>query len=260
MADPMMELIKMQILSNKLMILFVLILLSMPVQAQDLTRNGADPTEVRTRIDIILSQLTSLAKSDLMGMQFGGDYALSGWLSVGADIPYAYARFSGSTSTGIGDMGVRFLLSSRNDNDRELLRSIAGGVEAHLNTGSAERGTGIGQTILIPHIGASFYLDEAFIIIPRIRYLFSVKEENNEIDEIRFEVNNVFNFAEDIWLELQPELYFDLKGERLGTMNLISVIGKMIDDKWGVSALYKANIFGEPRIDYLMYFSLRYLF
>ena len=243
-----------------LFLLFTLILQLKPLQAQVMTPNGTDATEVRTRIDIILSQLTSLAKSDLMGLQVGGDYALAKWFSIGADVPYAYARFSGSTSTGIGDMGFRFLISSRNENDGEFLSAIAGGVEAHLNTGAADRGTGIGQTILMPHIGVSLYLDEAILIIPRLRYLFSVKEENNEIDEIRLEINNILNFSEDIWIELEPEFIFDLKGERQGTLNLKSVIGKMIDDNWGVSALYRANIVGDPRIDYMTYFSLRYMF
>jgi hypothetical protein len=112
----------------------------------------------------------------------------------------------------------------------------------------------------MPHIGASYVLDEALIIVPQIRYLFSASETSNEIDEIRIQVENIINFSEDIWIQLQPELNFDLKGERQSTMNLRSVIGKMIDEHWGVSAFYKTNIYGDPWIDYTTNLSFRYLY
>jgi len=230
------------------------------IGSQSLTPNGTDPTEIRSRVDIILAQLTSLANSDFIGTTIGGEFAFNNWLSAGADVPYVYARFSGKTSTGIGDIRLKILTLLYRAAQFDLLKAVAGGIEFHLDTGDADRGTGIGQTIVIPHFTASMQLADEFLIIPRIRYLFSVKEHRDEIDEIRLDIDNVLAFPEEIWLSIMPELIVDLKGVRQTTFNLQSTLGKMLDRNWGISAVFTTNIFGEPRVESRSYFSLRYLF
>jgi len=248
---------------SKMTIIYAIILyfcINVNIAAQGLTPNGTDPTEIRSRVDIILAQLTSLANSDFIGTTIGGEFAFNDWLSAGADVPYVYARFSGKTSTGIGDIRLKILTSIYRAGQFELLKAVAGGIEFHLDTGDADRGTGIGQTIVIPHITGSIQLADEFLIIPRIRYLFSVKEHRDEIDEIRLDIDNVLAFPEEIWLSVMPELIIDIKGVRQATFNLQSTLGKMLDRNWGISAVFTTNIFGEPRVESRSYFSLRYLF
>jgi hypothetical protein len=225
-----------------------------------LTTNGTDPTEIRSRVDIFLAQLTSLANSDIMGTTIAGDYAFTDWLMAGADIPYIYARFSGQASTGIGDMRIRMIARMYRAEKTDLVKAVAGGIAVHLDTGDADRGTGIGQTIIIPNIAVSLILADELLIIPQLRYLFSVKEYDNEIDEIRFQIDNVIDFSQEIWLSVMPEMIIDIKGERLTTYNLKSTLGKMLDEHWGISAVFTTNLYGEPRVDSRSHLSLRYLF
>jgi hypothetical protein len=103
-------------------------------------------------------------------------------------------------------------------------------------------------------------LAEELLIIPRIRYFFSVKEHRDEIDEIRLDVDNVLSFPEEFWLSVMPELIIDLKGIRRTTMNLQSTLGKMLSAKWGVAAVFRTNLAGEPRVESRSYLSFRYLF
>ncbi len=247
----------------KILLVSLLVLLvqwHVAVYAQEFTPNGSDPTEIRSRIDVILAQLTSQANSNFVGSTFGGEFAFNSWLSAGLDLPFVYAWFSGRTSTGVGDIRLKILTSLYRVRQPEFFKALALGLNTHLDTGDADRGTGIGQTIMIPFVASSFELAPELLIIPRIRYLFSIKEHRDEIDEIRLDIDNVLAFPEDFWISVMPELIFDLKGIRQTTLNLQSTLGKMLDTNWGVSAVFTTNIFGEPRVESRTYISLRYLF
>ena len=241
-------------------IVIMILSLGMTLSAQNLTIHGNDPTEIRSRIDIVLAQLTSLANSQFVGTSVLGEYAFNDWFLAGLDVPYVYAKFEGKTSTGLGDVRLKLLASLYRAQQFELLKSVAGGIDVHLDTGDADRGTGIGQTIVIPNVAASMQLAEEFLIIPRIRYLFSIKEHRDEIDEIRLDVDNVLAFPEEFWLSVMPELIIDIKGVRQTTMNLQTTLGKMLSEKWGIAAVFTTNIFGEPRVESRSYLSFRYLF
>jgi hypothetical protein len=241
-------------------ILFLLLFFYSASHAQTLTPNGTDPTEIRNRFDIIIAQLTALANSHIMGASIAGEYAINSWLAAGLDMPYVYARFSGGTSTGIGDIRTRILVSLYRAPQFELVKAVATGIDVHMDTGAADRGMGIGRSIVILPIMVSMQLEEGFLIIPRGRYLFSISEHQDEIDEIRFEIDNVLFFPEEFWISVMPEMIFDLKGIRQSTMNLQSTLGKMISEHWGVAAVFRTNLFGDPRVESRSQLSFRYLF
>jgi hypothetical protein len=241
-------------------ILILMLSLGITVSAQNLTIHGSDPTEIRSRIDIVLAQLTSLANSQFLGTTVLGEYAFNDWFLAGLDVPYVYARFEGKTSTGFGDVRLKLLASIYRAEQFGLLKAVAGGIDVHLDTGDADRGTGIGQTIVIPNIAASMQLAEEFLIIPRIRYFFSVKEHRDEIDEIRLDVDNVLAFPEEFWLSVMPELIIDIKGIRQTTLNMQTTLGKMLSDNWGIAAVFRTNLAGEPRVESRSHLSFRYLF
>ena len=217
--------------SNKMLrrILYIQILLmfSLRIQAQNLTPNGTDPTEIRSRIDIVLAQLSNLGTADFLGAAFSGDYAFNSWFSAGAEIPIVYAHLSGRKATGLGDVSIRMLASVYKANEMEFTKAVAAGLEVNLDTRDAGNGTGIGQTIIIPYVCASFEFAEEYLIIPQMKYLFSAKENTNEIDELRLQVDNVFSFSESFWLSVMPEMIIDIKDERLTTYNLQTTLGKI---------------------------------
>ena len=64
-------------------IVILFLSLGLTVFAQNLTIHGSDPTEIRSRIDIVLAQLTSLANSQFVGTSVLGEYAFNDWFLAG---------------------------------------------------------------------------------------------------------------------------------------------------------------------------------
>ena len=106
---------------NKNFLIISILFYVVAVYAQDdkpyLTPNATDPTEVRTKLNIALAELTSLAGSDLLGMRFSGDYKVASWASLGMAIPFVYTDLKDGQGSGMGDISVNMLaVLSQNSN------------------------------------------------------------------------------------------------------------------------------------------------
>lgn len=229
----------------------------------DLTANGTDPTEIRSRMDLYFVQVTSRASRDLFGSQLSGDYALSKNLSAGIDLPYIHTELSGGRiGAGIGDIAFRGLLNIyRRDHDR-YLKSSAIGIKLVLDTGSADEGTGDGKYAVAPNIAATYTLADEFFLSPVIELFSTFGGDSTAVDihELHIKLLTVITFSEGIWISLRPELIIDLTGEFQASYPLRTIVGIMLSENFGLSAQYTHFLAGDERVNYFANVDLRYLF
>jgi len=233
------------------------------ILAQVRTENGADPTEVRTRLDLQLVQLTGLGSGDFLGTTISGEYAFTPKFSAGMDIPLVYANVSGYSETGIGDIRIKTTYNIVYDSTAdEFFEALSGGINLYLNTGDAVRGTGIGQSFIAPHISLSYVLAEQLRVAPVVRqYVTLSKGPNDEnVNEMHLQIEGIAVFEEMIWIKVAPEAVIDFTDNRIPTYNIRSSLGKMFDANWGLMAEFTSNIAGDPRVDYTSNLTLQYLF
>ncbi len=231
--------------------------------AQVRTENGSDPTEIRTRLDLRLVQLTGWGSSEFLGTTISGEYAITPRFSAGLDLPLVYAKVSGYPETGIGDIRVTTAFNFIYDNEPdEFFEALSGGVNLYLNTGNAERGTGIGQSFIAPFLAMSYALAEQLRFAPVVRQYFTLSKrtEDEDVNEIHLQIESIAIFSEMVWIKVMPEAVIDFTGYRIPTYNLRSGLGKMFDKNWGLLAEFTTNLAGDPRVDYISNLTMQYLF
>jgi len=244
---------------------FILLVSTLPalILAQVRTENGSDPTEIRTRLDMQLLRLTGWGSSDFLGTTVSGEYAFTRRFSAGLDLPLVYANVSGVAETGIGDIRIKTAFNFIYENEPDgFFEALSGGINLYLNTGDAERGTGIGQSFLAPFLALSYALAEELRFAPVVRQYFTLskKPADADVKEIHLQIESIAMFSEMIWIKVMPEAVIDFTGYRIPTYNLHSGLGKMFDSNWGLLAEFSTNLAGNPRVDYTSNLTLQYLF
>ena len=232
------------------------------VSGQVTTENGSDPTEIRSRFDLQLVQLTGLGTSDFLGTTISGEYAFTQKFAAGLDVPLVYANISGYAETGIGDIRIKTIYNLLHDDaPDEFFEALSGGVNLYLNTGDAQRGTGIGQSFVAPFLALSYALAEEVRFAPVFRQYITLSKgpTDPDVNELHLQVESVAMFAEMVWIKVVPEAVIDFTGNRIPTYNLRSSLGKMFDANWGILAEFTTNIAGDPRVDYTSNLVLQYL-
>ena len=240
----------------------MLLLCAGGVFGQVRTENGSDPTEVRSRFDLQLVRLTGLGSSDFLGTTVSGEYAFTQKFAAGLDVPLVYANVSGYAETGIGDIRIKTIYNLiYDDSPDEFFEALSGGVNVYLNTGDAERGTGIGQSFVAPYFALSYALAEEIRFAPVARQYITLSKgpTDQDVNELHLQVETVAMFAEMVWIKVVPEAVIDFTGNRIPTYNLRSGLGKMLDGNWGILAEFTTNIAGDPRVDYNSNLVLQYL-
>jgi hypothetical protein len=228
-----------------------------------LTPNGTDPTEIRSRADLFFAKVTSGASRDLFGSQLSGTYAFIQQFSAGLDVPYIYTDLSGGRQgTGIGDIGIRGKVGLYRQKNEQFLRSVAAGVRLLLDTGDADQGTGRGDYAIELNLNASYSLADEILIVPAIGTYstFGADSSSANENELHLKFLTVLNFAEGIWISLQPELIIDLTGEYQYSLPVRMIVGYMLDSEFGLSAQYTSFVAGDDRVNYFANIDLRYLF
>jgi hypothetical protein len=249
-------------------VVLVLICSQQPCNAQKeksgLSQNGTDPTEVRDRFDADLASLTHVSGNSYLGIQAGGEKAITPWLSFGAEIPFLFADIADGSFGGWGDIQINAKLCfHKSKNIRSYYTASTAGLSLSLETGDYQKGTGLGQYMAMPYIALAYWLDDAWMIAPIVKEYISLggTEENvREIHEIRLMLRNVFNFSNNIWVTLQPEWIVDINKYNNPQFPLRTVIGKMFDPRWGLSAIFTTYFGGDRRTEYFTSLNLRYLF
>jgi len=244
-------------------IISILFIASSVIFAQVRTENGSDPTEVRTRFDLELVQLTGFGGDDFMGMTISGAYAFSRKFAAGLDVPWVYATVDGFAETGIGDIRIMTIYNLiYDDSGDEFFEALSGGINLYLDTGNAERGTGIGQSFIVPYFALSYALAKQLRVAPVVRQYISMTRDadNTQIDEMHLMIDGIAIFDHGIWIKITPEAVIDFEGNRIPTYNLRSSLGKMVDKNWGIVAEFTTTLAGDPRVDYTSNLTLQYLF
>lgn len=226
-----------------------------------LTRDGTDPTEARTRLDIHMADVRGLGYGDLFGFRLEGDYAFTRWGSIGISAPFMITDFSGYVEHGLGDIRVDALAVLYNDPGKKAFRSIAAGTGFLTKTGSHETGTGLGMNIISPYLAMSFpYGEEAFMALVIQDYIsFAAESDLKEIHELRLQLRGVHHNVGGFWITAQPEVQIDLTGFDYTNIPIRGVIGKMLSNNVGLAAQLTSYVAGESTVDYFASFSLRYL-
>jgi hypothetical protein len=228
-----------------------------------LTSNGTDPTEIRSRTDLYFARVTSGANRDLFGSQLSGTFAFDQQFSAGLDIPYIYTDLSGGrVGAGIGDIGIRGKVAFYRQNEEQFLRAVAAGVTLLLDTGDADRGTGLGDYALTLTIDASYSLADEILMTPTIESYSTLGSDSSEANEHELHIKflTVINFEEGIWISIRPEIIIDLTGEYQYSLPMRMIAGYMLSTQFGVSVQYTNFLAGDDRVNYFANVDLRYLF
>jgi hypothetical protein len=208
------------------------------------TINGTDPTEPRTRGEIAITRIEPISAGYILEFPFAGELALKNWVSLGLTIPLVYADFPSSSTFELGDMKLSALISLFQQPNESVFKAIGIGGNFFLNSGDVETGTGFGQPTGSIYIAASFYPAEEILLLPIVQEYISVDQNSEEkkLNELSI-----------------PELIVDLRGDTENLWSLRSSIGKMVNEKVGLSADFFYQLAGEKRFQYLGRFKMRYL-
>jgi hypothetical protein len=225
-----------------------------------LTINGTDPTEPRNRFDASLSRIEPVAAGYILQTTFSGNLAVKDWGGIGLKVPLVYADFPSTQTFEMGDLQLNALWAFYRPRFEGSLHALALGVDAFLNTGDVETGTGYGQYIIAPFLAASFYPADEIMITPIIEQFFSLDEDEFGRDrkDLSIRLNMTATFDE-FWVTLVPEILIDETGRRENLWTMRSSIGYMFDPRMGVSAEYVSQLAGDKRFNYLGRFAFRYL-
>ncbi|UCF65248.1 MAG: transporter, partial [bacterium] len=182
------------------------------------------------------------------------------WASIGVKFPLVYADFPSTQTFEVGDIQVNALLALYRPRFEGSLDALAFGLDASLNTGDVETGTGFGQYIVAPYLAASFYPADEIMMTPIIKQFVSLDKDNqgNKRNDLSLRVNTTLTI-DQVWVTLVPELLIDIEGDRENLWALRSSLGFMFNPQMGVSGDFVSQLAGEKRFNYLGQLSFRYL-
>jgi hypothetical protein len=222
--------------------------------------NGTDPTEPRTRFDAYLTRIEPLASGYVLQTTASGDYAFKDWFSIGMEVPLVYANFPSTVTFEIGDIQLNGLFALFTTKKQASFKRVAAGFVAYLNTGNVDTGTGFGQHIIAPYLGAAFYPAPEIMVTPIIEEYISLdrNEENRAKHDLSLRLNTTLTIDE-VWVAIVPELFIDLLGYDKSLWNLRSSLGIMINANMGFSAEFISQLAGEKRFNYLGRIHFNYL-
>ncbi|NOQ97498.1 MAG: hypothetical protein GQ561_04965 [Calditrichae bacterium] len=247
-----------------LILLFIFI--SLPVLfAQDnssgLSPTGTDPAEPRSRFNAFLTRIEPLGTGYILQTTASGDWALKEWASIGLRVPLVYADFPSSQTFEVGDIQINTLLAFYRPKIEGSLDAIAFGLDAFLNTGDVETGTGFGQYIIAPYLAASLYPADEIMITPIVEEYISLNKDDDtgrDRNDLSIRINTTFTI-DQVWLTLVPELLIDMLGQYENLWTLHSSLGYMFNERSGISADVVTQLAGEKRFRYLGRLNYRYL-
>ena len=244
------------------LVLLILLFLHGQVVAAGLSKNGTDPTEPRTRIDINIAEAQFIASGDIFGTILNGDIAFTDWVSIGIGIPYYYAVLPSTKVSGIGDINIGFLIRLIAKQNKSGFASFAIGTDFSLNSGDSQNGTGLGQYVSSPYLIAAFYLGEDFLVAPIIQqyYSFGGIMEDPTLNEMSIRVRNTLSTEGGHWFTLTPEIIIDFNGVYRTRYLLRSTLGYMINEHWAISGDFVTHLYGDQRFESIGRLNLRYLF
>ena len=224
------------------------------------TINGTDPTEPRNRFDVFLSRIEPVAAGYILQTTFSGNLAIADWGGIGLRVPLVYADFPSTETFEMGDIQLNALWAFFQPRYEGSLHTLAFGVDAFLNTGDVETGTGYGQYIIAPYLAASFYPADEIMMTPVVEQFVSLDKDNSGRDrkDLSLRLNMTATFDE-FWVTLVPEVVFDQTDSRETLWVLRSSIGYMFDPAMGISADYVSHLAGDKRFNHLGRIAFRYL-
>jgi hypothetical protein len=221
---------------------------------------GTDPAEPRSRFNVLLTRIEPLGTGYILQTTASGDWAFKEWGSIGLRIPLVYADFPSSQTFEIGDIQINTLLAFYRPKLEGSLNAIAFGLDAFLNTGDVETGTGFGQYIIAPYLAASFYPADEIMITPIVEQFVSLDKDSTGRDrnDLSFRINTTLTI-DQMWVTLVPELLIDMLDRNENLWALRSSLGYMFSERSGISAEVVTQLAGEKRFNYLGRFNYRYL-
>ena len=225
-----------------------------------LSPNGTDPAEPRTRFNAFLTRIEALGSGYILETTASGDWAFKEWGSIGLRIPLVYADFPSSQTFEVGDIQINSVLAFYRPKFEGSLDAIAFGIDAFLNTGDVETGTGYGQYIIAPYLAASFYPADEIMITPIVEQFVSLDKDSTGRDrnDLSFRINSTLTI-DQVWVTLVPELLIDMLDRNENLWALRSSLGYMFSERSGISAEVVTQLAGEKRFNYLGRLNYRYL-
>lgn len=175
-------------------------------------------------------------------------------------VPLVYADFPSTQTFEVGDIQLNALWAFYRPRFEGSLRAVAIGVDAFLNTGDVETGTGYGQYIVAPYLAASFYPADEIMMTPIIEQFVSLDKDDSgkSKNDLSTRLNMTVTFDE-VWVALVPEIVFDLTDTRENLWTFRTSIGYMFDPQMGISADFVTQLAGDKRFNYLGRLQFRYL-
>ena len=251
--------------SNKIIVLLFLYL-NLPVlfaqdNASGLSPTGTDPAEPRSRFNAFLTRIEPLGTGYILQTTASGDWAFKEWGSIGLRVPLVYADFPTSQTFEVGDIQINTLLAFYRPKIEGSLDAIAFGLDAFLNTGDVETGTGFGQYIIAPYLAASLYPADEIMITPIVEEYISLNKDDDtgrDRNDLSLRINTTFTI-DQVWLTLVPELLIDMLGQYENLWTLRTSLGYMFNERSGISAEVVSQLAGEKRFNYLGRLNYRYL-
>jgi hypothetical protein len=233
-----------------------------PLIGQALTKNGTDPTEVRNRIDINIAEVKFTSLGDYMGIGFSGDYALTPYFSIGMGIPLVYADLPDGKVYGVGDADLNSILQLHNSKGDGAYRRTALGLNLAVPSGDIDDGTGEGAFSLDGYVAVSYFLGDFYMITPLLEstHTFGEDSKSRRVHDLSLRVINTFSMIEGHWVEITPEAFWDLSGDKNPVYVVTSTLGIMLDDKWALAAEFLTPLAGDVGFNSIGRFSVRYLF
>ncbi len=224
---------------------------------------GADPTEVRDRLDIIIGEAEFTSSRNLFAFSVQGYKTIYPWLSIGSNVPliYSYNEFDEDKFT-VGDINVGLMASLYSHQGSSVYSRVAFGFKYSLNTGDPDIQTGLGQKVLIPRLNAIFQTSDGdAFVAPVIEYYYSI--DNNPlylaINKLSLRIQGTIDFNGS-WITLMPMIRWDFNHIYTTTYYISSSLGKMMNKNFGLSFDFIYRFAGEPDFDYLARLSMRFLF
>lgn len=248
----------------KIIVVFFLFLNMPALFAQEnpssLSPNGTDPAEPRTRFNAFLTRIEPLGSGYILETTASGDWAFKEWGSIGLRVPLVYADFPTSETFEVGDIQINTLLAFYQPKIEGSLDAIAFGIDAFLNTGDVETGTGFGQYVVAPYLAASFYPADEIMITPIIEEYISLDDDSTgrERNDLSLRINTTLTI-DQVWVTLVPELLIDMLGRNENLWALRSSLGYMFSERSGISAEVVSQLAGEKRFNYLGRLNYRYM-
>ena len=183
----------------------------------------------------------------------------NGEVSV-CEFPWFMPIFPTSETFEVGDIQLNALLAFYRPKMEGSLDAIAFGLDAFLNTGDVETGTGFGQYVIAPYLAASFYPADEIMITPIIEEYISLDDDSTgrERNDLSFRINTTLTI-DQFWVTLVPELLIDMLGRNKNLWALRSSLGYMFSERSGISAEVVSQLAGEKRFNYLGRLNYRYM-